>query len=263
MNQFLQLLKPWEKSNKKVYICHTNQHLKKASKQLFNISKILNTNIDITDSSSYRDYLDQDCNFYIIPTIRKNCNPLIYIDNNLHINNNKIGLILQDTWNDPEKISIEFAKSIEDFTSFMFNIFFTYFFNNIKSNRINIYINVIDKYSEAFFEKISKLTVFYNNEPVQFNCHIGLPLVELKLAENDFLIVRLQKINTNNLKQNISCSVKRINIQELHDNTNKVNVSYFEIVEDISNIYGSNNNFKQLISLCEYFIDIPIYLQGD
>ena len=141
----------------------------------------------------------------------------------------------------------------------MFNIFFTYFFNNIRSNNINIYINIIDQYSKLFLEIISNLTIFYNNKPVQFNCLLGLPPIKLNLKENDFLIVRLQKL-FNNPEHNMVLLTKRMNLQEIHNNANNVTISYFEIMEDASNFYGNNDNFKQLISLFEYFIDIPIYL---
>ena len=263
MNAFLSLLKPWEYTTKKIYIHRNNVFLQQPFNQLLFCKKILNCNLQVIDNLleqnfNKNDDMDAIDSIHVIPVIKDNCTSEIYFTSNLFFNNyihKGNFLILQDNWNNPHQASINFSNMIYDYTSIMFNNFFTVFFNNIKSNNINIYSNIADDCYKQLIDKISKLTIFYNNKLVKFNCHLYL-LPNLQFQENDFLINRLQDFQ-NEIKDEY-CSAKKINAKYL--NGNNVNIVYFVIKENVSYANFDNNCIRQLIHLLEYFLDLPIYL---
>ena len=257
MNILLQALKPWEYTTKNLYILCQNVYLEQPFNQILFRKKILNCNLKVFNTVPYN--VNTDDSIYVIPIIKDHCQSQIYLKRQLFLNNcnhKGIFIILQDNWNMPYQASIEFSDMIYDFTSIMFNNFFTLFFNHICNTRINIYCNIPDKYWEQLINLISQLKIFYKKQLVHINYHYFLP-ERLQFQEHDFLINRLQNF-ANTFKPQNYCVAKRINAQML--NANDTNITYFEIIEDISYTNWDNDRIRQLIELFKYFIDIPIYL---
>ena len=264
MNAFLQLLKPWEKSNKSIYLCCSNEILRQVLIKLKFCTKILNCHITV--DSNFNHYgINSAKDINIIPVIKTNCTTKIYIQSQAFLINSlykKDFLILQDNWSTPNLTCISLFNTIKNITSHMFNTFFTGFFNGIQNSTINIYSNIADDYYKQLIDKISKLTVFYHDELVKFNCYLYLP-PNLQFQENDFLINRLQDFNIN---FNNCCVAQKINGQRL--NANNVNINYFTIIEDANymncdlNYFNcpenyinyNNDKFQYLIYLFDYFL---------
>ena len=163
-------------------------------------------------------------------------------------------LILQNNWIDLIKSSIEFSNIIYILTTDICNIFFTYFFNNIQSNNINIFFNINDKFTQEIIQLFSQFKIIHHNQLVKINCYPQLP-VNLIFHENDFLINRLQDFNINSTQQ---CTIKKINVQAL--GANNVNINYIEIIENINNLHCSYSNIRYIVYVLRLFINILIDL---